>query len=442
MSRITRAENELLTRTGPAAPMGKLFREYWLPAMLSERLPDRDGPPIAIKLLGERLVAFRDTQGRIGLLGEFCPHRRVSLVYGRNEQCGLRCVYHGWKFDVEGRVLDMPAEPNPPLNSIRQTAYPTREAGGMVWAYMGPRKEPPPFPDFLFTKLPAKQVIGYHYHQECNYLQGIEADLDIAHPSFLHRMAGAANLDERRRAMDRDPRPRAYAREEPFGLQTVWGWSAEEPGRSLFWVDPFVAPCYTLVPGGRTQLRWTWHAWVPIDDEHHWLYYVHYDPEIVPGPDERGRLEQIFGHDLIDPENDYRSRANLGNKHLFDRQRQVRENFTGIRGIAAQDIAITQSMGPIVDRSLEHVMSKDILVVQLRRYLLKLLRSYQAGKAPPGMRGEFDYADIDSRMVIVPTGTSFKDILKHREWTWGDVTKLASLGEAKASEEMGSEAGR
>jgi phthalate 4,5-dioxygenase oxygenase subunit len=320
-------------------------------------------------------------------------------------------------------VVEIPGEPltSQFAKSIRHTAYPTKEAGGIVWVYMGSQATPPPFPDFLFTKLPAKQVIGFHYRQDCNYLQGIEADLDIGHPAYLHSSMVNPLRDEHRRAMNHDRRPRGFTREEPFGMQTVWAWKTEDPDKSLFWVDPFVVPCYTIVPGGRTKLRWTWHAWVPIDDEHHWLYYVHYDPEIDPGPDERHRLEEVFGHDLIDPDNDYRSRANLGNMHFLDRDRQRRENFSGIRGIAAQDVAITQSMGPIVDRSRENVTSGDVLVIQLRRCLLKLLHRFTTGEDIPGLRGEFSYPDIDSRMVILPTGTSYTDILEHREWKWGET---------------------
>lgn len=422
MARITREENELLTRTGAGTPMGRVFRQYWLPAMLSERLPEPDGAPIAIKLLGERLVAFRDTKGRVGLLDEFCPHRRVSLVYGRNEDCGLRCVFHGWKLDVDGNIIETPAEPNPDFGKkIKHVAYPTREAGGIVWVYMGPEAEPPPFPDFLFTKLPAGRVLGYHYHQECNYLQGIEADLDVSHPGFLHAAIGEAPIDERRAAMAYDPRPRTYTRDEPFGMQTVWGWKTADPDKLLFWVDPFIAPCHTIVPAGRTGLRWIWHAWVPIDDEHHWLYYVHYDPDIEADASERERLEYTFGHDLIDPENDYRSRGNLENMHLLDRERQKTASYSGIRGIAAQDVAMLQSMGPIVDRSLENIGAEDILISRLRGYLLRLVRGFMKGEKLPALDGQVSFPDIDSRMVIVPSGTTPQDVLAHREWKWGDI---------------------
>ena len=276
--------------------MGEIFRSYWLPAMLAERLPEPDGAPVAIKLLGERLVAFRDTEGRVGLLDEFCPHRRVSLLYGRNEECGLRCVYHGWKFDVEGRVVDTPTELNPDFGkTIEVTAYPTHEAGGIVWTYMGREPVPPPFPDFLFTRLPASHVLGYHYRQECNYLQGLEADIDISHPSFLHSPIGEAPIDKTREAMGVDPRPRGFTRDEAFGFQTIWRWNTPDPAKALYWVDPFVVPCHTIVPAGRTKLRYIWHAWVPIDDEHHWLYYVHYDPDTPADEEERRTLEYNFG---------------------------------------------------------------------------------------------------------------------------------------------------
>ena len=425
MARITHEENELLTQTGAGTPMGQLFRQYWLPAMLSERLPEPDGAPIALKLLGERLVAFRDTKGRVGILDEFCPHRRVSLVYGRNEECGLRCVYHGWKFDVDGDVVETPTEANPNFGkTVQITAYPTREAGGIVWLYMGPRAEPPPFPEFLFTRLPANHVLRYHYRQECNFLQGLEADIDISHPSYLHSEIGHTPIDETRAAMGVDPSPKAYTQDEPFGFQTVWRWKTADPAKSLYWVDPFVVPCHTIVPSARTELRWIWHAWVPIDDEHHWLYYVHYDPEIEADEKERQTLEYEFGHDLIDPDNEYRSRGNLANMHLLDRDRQKRQNYTGIRGIAAQDVAILQSMGPIVDRTKEHIGSKDILAVHLRRYLLDLLRRSEAGERLPGLDNEFSHADIDSRMVIAPSDTKLSEVLDHREWKWGEVADV------------------
>ena len=424
MAGITREENELLTRTGPGTAMGRLFRKYWIPAMLSERLPEPDGPPIGVKLLGERLVAFRDTNGRVGLMDEFCPHRRASLVYGRNEQCGLRCVYHGWKFDVEGKLVDTPAERNPNFgSSIRHTSYPTHEAGGIIWTYMGSEASPPPFPEFLFTKLPAHQVSAFHYNQSCNYLQGLEADLDIAHPSFLHSTINQDPLDERRAAIAFDPQPSAYAREDEFGMQTVWRWNTPDPNKSLFWVDPFILPCHTITPSGRTQRRWVWHAWVPADDENHWAYYVHYDPEAPADPEEPIRIAKAFGHDQIDPLNEWRPRGNRGNMYLLDRDRQRHSTYSGISGIAMQDLAITDSMGPVVDRTKEHLGTGDILVVRVRRFLLKMARQIEdSDTAMPG--DNRNYTQIDTRMVIAPKSVSYEDVLEHREWKWGEVASV------------------
>lgn len=424
MAGITREENGLLTQTGPGTPMGKLFRRYWIPAMLSERLPEADGAPIAIQLLGERLVAFRDTQGRVGLLDEYCPHRRASLVYGRNEECGLRCVYHGWKFDVDGKLLETPAERNQSFGkAIRHLAYPTREAGGIIWTYMGSEAEPPPFPDFLFTKLPGYQVSAFHYNQGCNYLQGMEADLDIAHPSFLHSTINQAPLDERRAAIAFDPHPQAFAREDQFGLQTVWRWNMADPNKTLFWVDPFILPCHTITPSGRTQRRFVWHAWVPIDDHNHWAYYVHYDPQAPEDPEERNRIAKAFGHDTIDPLNEWRPRGNRSNMYFLDRKQQKYQNYSGINGIAVQDLAITESMGPIVDRSRETLGSGDILVARLRQFLLGLLRQIEAGETPPRLNGQA-YPDIDTRMVIAPKGTTYEDVLKRRDWKWGEAVNV------------------
>ena len=243
-----------MTRTGPGTPMGRLMRRYWKPAMLADELPEPDGAPVAMRRPGRDQVAFRDTKGAVGLVDAFCPHRRAPLFFGRNEECGIRCVYHGWKFDRHGDCVDMPSEPaGTTLQAkVKLLAYPTVEKGGVVWTYMGPKAEPPPFPDFLFTKLPAHQVSAFHYNQSCNYLQGLEGDIDISHPSFLHSTINQAPLDERRAAIAFDPRPQAFAREDQFGLQTVWRWNMADPNKSLFWVDPFIVPCHTITPSGRT----------------------------------------------------------------------------------------------------------------------------------------------------------------------------------------------
>src|SRR4051812_38351407 len=187
---MTRQDNDRLTRTGPGTPMGALMRRYWLPALLSDELPDPDCPPVRVLLLGEELVAFRDSDGRVGLLDEYCSHRRASLFFGRNEECGLRCIYHGWKFDVDGKVLDTPVEPENSMlrHTVRQTAYPCREVNGVVYPYRAPPAKMPPLPTLPCITLPAEQVcIGSKMLNECNWLQGLEGDCDSSHSAYLHR---------------------------------------------------------------------------------------------------------------------------------------------------------------------------------------------------------------------------------------------------------------
>ncbi len=185
---LTREENELLTRTGPGTAAGALVRRYWIPVLSASELAEPDGPPLRVKLLGERLVAFRDTSGRVGLLAEFCPHRTASLFFGRNEECGLRCVYHGWKFDVDGNCVDQPSEPEASRfrGKIRQIAYPCIERGGVVWTYMGPPDQRPPFPALEWTEVPVSHRFVTRHLQECNWLQALEGGFDTSHLSFLH----------------------------------------------------------------------------------------------------------------------------------------------------------------------------------------------------------------------------------------------------------------
>jgi phenylpropionate dioxygenase-like ring-hydroxylating dioxygenase large terminal subunit len=183
-------ENRRITRVGPGAPMGNLMRRYWLPAALSEELPEPDGAPVRVRLLGEDLIAFRDSSGKVGLVDAFCPHRRAPMFFGRNEECGLRCVYHGWKFDAAGTCVDMPSEPPDSLFKTKVTiaAYPTCEGGGIVWTYMGPPETMPPPPDYELVRAPATHRHTSKTYEECNWLQALEGGIDSVHVTFLHNM--------------------------------------------------------------------------------------------------------------------------------------------------------------------------------------------------------------------------------------------------------------
>src|SRR3989454_5059098 len=186
---LTEEMNVFLTRTGPGTPMGELFRRYWIPALLDWELPERDCPPVRVKLLGEKLVAFRDTEGRIGMIEEFCAHRGVSLWFGRNEECGLRCPYHGWKYDVNGQCVDLPSEPEESgvRQGIKLKSYPAIERAGVIWAYLGPADKKPGEPAYEWTRAPPAHRYVSKRLQESNYLQAMEGALDSIHSGFLHR---------------------------------------------------------------------------------------------------------------------------------------------------------------------------------------------------------------------------------------------------------------
>ena len=262
---LSREENELLTRTGAGTPMGELMRRYWIPALFADQLAERDGPPVRVKLLGERLVAFRDTEGRIGLLDERCPHRTASLFFGRNEECGLRCVYHGWKFDVAGNCVDQPSEPEGSnfRHKVKVTSYPCVERGGLIWTYMGPPQMKPAFPEIEWTQVPATYRVVTRHMQECNWLQALEGGFDVTHLAFLHR--GTADVLHSRPF--HVPSRYEVVRAD-FGLISASG--RETPDGMSWFANPMLMPFHKIIsvePLGA-------HAWVPIDDENTMNYSV------------------------------------------------------------------------------------------------------------------------------------------------------------------------
>ena len=253
---LTREENELLTRTGPGTLMGAVMRRYWLPALLADELPEPDCPPVRVRLLGEDLVAFRDSEGRVGLLDEFCAHRRASLFFGRNEECGLRCIYHGWKYDVEGRVVDTPVEPVESMirHHVRQTAYPCREVNGVVYAYMGPPGKMPSLPDMPCIALPAEQVcIRSKMLNECNWLQALEGDCDSTHSAYLHRREdGRAQV-----ARSRMNRPTTEVEVTAWGVRNATIYPFDEETSHVRTTCSSFPASATCRLAGRWTARWT-----------------------------------------------------------------------------------------------------------------------------------------------------------------------------------------
>lgn len=373
---LSKEDNELLTQTHPGTPMGNLIRRYWVPGLLSEEIPEPDCPPVRVRLLGEALVAFRDSQGRIGLLGERCAHRGTSLFYGRNEECGLRCVYHGWKYDVNGNVLDTPAEPGDSdfRKKLRHTAYPTHEAGGVVYAYLGPRDKMPLFPNYEWTQVPVDQTYVTKCLLECNYLQGLEGECDSSHLSFLHR----AFTNERNQSLYKSDTAPVYETEETdFGVRLIATRNFADNQRYVRF-SAFVMPVYGCVPAGRPTNEldgYEIHTYVPADDIHCWRYDIGFRRTRPVQEDEVHRRKQI--------KPDYTRIRHARNNYLQDRQMQRTVNFTGIEDFLNHDACATESMGPIFDRSKEHLGVSDKAVIAVRKFLLSSVKALREGGEPP-----------------------------------------------------------
>jgi phenylpropionate dioxygenase-like ring-hydroxylating dioxygenase large terminal subunit len=371
---LSREDNDLITQTSPGTPAGDLMRRYWIPALLSEEIPAPDCPPVRVRLLGENLVAFRDTQGRIGLIGEHCAHRGTSLYFGRNEECGLRCVYHGWKYDVEGNVVDTPAEPGDSdfKKKLRHTAYPVHETNGIIYAYLGPREKIPLFPNYEWTQVPLEFTYVTKCSLECNYLQGLEGECDSSHLSFLHR----AFTNERNQALYKSDSSPVYETEDTdFGVRLIATRGFDNQQYIRF--SAFVMPVYGCVPAGRptNELEgYEIHTYVPADDTHCWRYDIGFRRDRAVRDDEVHRRAQIRP--------DYSKIRNARNNYLQDRQMQKHVNFTGIEDFLNHDACATESMGPIFDRSKEHLGISDKAVIAVRKFLLTAIKEQQRGIEP------------------------------------------------------------
>ena len=419
---LTRHDNETLTRTDQGTPMGDVMRRYWVPALLASELPDPDCPPVRVRLLGEQLVAFRDTQGKIGLLSEFCPHRRTSLFFGRNEEGGLRCVYHGWKFDVSGQCLDMM---NEPANSdypskIKTTSYPVVEMGDLIWAYLGPAENQPPHPKFEWTQVPDDQRLVSKNWQECNWLQGLEGGIDTAHAPILHRRI-SENTDRPGISISTDLIKAEAARVDvdrtDYGYRYAGIRSLGDRGeliRSYHWVMPFhqFRPLQFGYYGQDPRELIAGHIWVPMDDEncmvYNWVYNYGGTPLTQADRDEEIRLGRGPGEVLPD----FRTKRNKSNDWMIDREVQRTETFTGIEGINTQDQAIQESMGPILDRTNENLAASDMAIVIARRMLLEAAGTVADGGDPPGVGDS--YYNVRAIDAIVPNDSDWKEELDDR----------------------------
>lgn len=439
---LTAAENETLTRTGPGTPMGDVFRRYWMPALLSRELPEPDGAPVRLRVLGEDFIAFRDSEGRVGVVEPRCPHRGANLFFGRNEDCGLRCAYHGWKFDVTGACVDVPTS-SPDIAArimpkARIRALTAREWAGLVWVWFG-ETPAPALPQFEFATVPAAHRFVSKKLQQCNWAQAVEGGLDTAHFSFLH--AGVRD-GERVSLLAAGPRPSPLAtgQNEPPNVASfrwmvedstpqftivehaagfVIGAARRADGDDRYWrCTQFLMPNHSLAPGswpGGMQLG---NTWVPIDDTSCWIYCYAWNPDRPLTDDERSRLANGSGIFAAVDER-FVPLRNRDNDYLIDRQAQRQWSFTGISGISEQDAAIADSQGLIHDRTREILGQTDLGVVRFRRAMLEAVQQTTRGDTPRGAGAPAAYA-VRSGDAVASRNTPLHEVLDARFGsTWG-----------------------
>ena len=399
---LSAQDNELLTRTGPGTPMGDLLRRYWIPVVQSTEVTP-GGRVKRVQLLGERLIVHRTPSGRVGVIAEFCPHRGASLYFGRNEEGGMRCVYHGWKFALDGQCVEMPSEP--PESSfaakVCHTAYPAAERGGVIWTWMGPGTAPA-LPDLEWMALPADHVFASKRIQDCNWFQAMEGGIDSSHISFLH-----APLDHTDSGiaedMDRvsfgvgaavqtgDRAPRFDVVDTDYGA-LIGARRTQADGRWLWRVTQFLLPFYTMPPVGIGEKVVQSHIWVPMDDTHviNWMVTWHLErpltrEEIALHIEGKGAHVCDYAPETPEPYGDVRTAANRDNDYFMDWDAHRTKMFCGIPGFGVQDQAIQESQGPLVDRSQERLGTSDTAIIQVRRRLMTAARALrERGEPAPG----------------------------------------------------------
>ena len=413
---LRKEQNDLLTQTGPGTPMGQMFRSHWLPALLAEELPENECPPVRVKLLSERLLAWRDTQGRLALTDEFCAHRGVSLWFGRNEHNGLRCPYHGWKYDHTGQCIEVPSEPEESgfCKKIKLKSYPLVERGGVLWTYMGPPEKQPPLPEWEFAMMPADRRLHVQAHAGMQLAAG-----DGRRHQFQPRVVPAWRRTRSRSAVQGLEGQPVQSRRHEAGVR-----SGRERRRAF----------HRRAPQRRErQLLLAHHAMGDAD--------LHHDPAARGSSGARAllgsdRRRQLLGLELrlqgdapaerkkrsrrcatarastspMCPAR-YRPRANKDNDYLVDRAAQkAGKTYSGVEGIAMQDASLQESMGPIVDRSKENLVSTDNGIIMARHRLLRALKTMEKGETPPGV--DLAHQRVRSAAVVLPPDQPYKDAAK------------------------------
>jgi phthalate 4,5-dioxygenase oxygenase subunit len=416
---LTYEENQLLCRVERDAPMGGIMRRHWLPACLSEEVAERDGTPVRTRLLGEDLIVFRDSQGRLGVLGEHCLHRRASLAFGRNEDCGLRCLYHGWKFDVEGNVVDMPSEAPGAAERLgkKTKAYPVRESGGFVWIWMGPKEEMPQFRAPAWAPKPGIRYAIVKMRTECNWAQVLEGSIDSAHSSSLHSTnmpaaevegATATGSAWLRPSTDKAPRLQFEATSYGFRYAALRTPIRNPETHQYVRTTLFIAPFTVLIPpNDQYNLA---QMLVPVDDVTTMFYWIAWHPDPAKGISQQAWRKFCAAEVGVDLYPDYTKKRNLSNGYLQDREAMKRGDWTGITGIPAQDMAMWESMGPITERSEDHFGSSDLAVAQFRRMMVAAAKKFRDGGPAIGTDSDVVYTDLASYEGVVPKSVDWRSL--------------------------------
>ncbi|HEX5368433.1 MAG TPA: Rieske 2Fe-2S domain-containing protein [Dehalococcoidia bacterium] len=445
---LTQDDNDILCRVGPGTPMGDLLRRYWLPALLSSEVPLPDSPPLRVRLMSEDLIAFRDTNGDVGLVANACPHRGASLFFGRNEEAGLRCVYHGWKFDTTGACVDMPSEPAESnfKTKVRVRAYPTHESGGIVWTYMGPPEKQTAFRDLGSESLAPEQWRASKVLSYCNWIQGLEGNIDTTHISFLHGGRTPYNPSEFPEGDDTD-RPgypslamRGYIHRtvgDPYlEVEDTWygfryaGIRNTPAGYVNVRVSDFIMPLFTYVPqpylpvGGDSCIMM-----VPRDDDTYWRYGIDMKPDIRNAQMDSNRYDvPSFGPGTRNTGlggGEQKRNQWSDNDYLIDREEQRKSTYSGIQGIAQQDMAVTESMGIVMDRTNEHLGTSDKAIIRMRRMLIQAAKDLAAGIEPLGLDPALPYTSIRSAERNIAVEDDWRKLGTDADPMVQDLTQIA-----------------
>jgi phthalate 4,5-dioxygenase oxygenase subunit len=423
---LSLGENDKLTRVAAGTPAGDFVRRYWMPFLQSSDLPASEGEPVRITLMGETLLAFRNTSGKVGLIQRNCPHRWADLFFGRNEEDGLRCSYHGWKFDVNGSCVDMPTETEESnfKSKVQIVSYPVEEVAGVLWTYMGPKELQPPLPNFEWLRMPETHRYVSWNHQETNYAQAVEGGIDSAHSNFLHSTLDAyhrsdAWLEQGKRSgvlrdiyHARDQHPKFFAEDTDYGVMI--GARRETGEEQHYWrFNLFIMPFYAMPPSGAKQKFF--HAWVPIDDYNcqRWTFTWNLDRPITA--QERSMWNNGSGlHAALLPGPNHYPVLNVRNDYQVNRDEQKNLTFTGIAGTGEQDFSVQEGMGPITPRQNEHLGTTDVGIIKMRRRLLAEMTALQDGEEPYSASHSEIY-NIRATDVLLDRDASFIDDPKVKE---------------------------